>query len=388
MNKLPVTFVVLLFLLVSKQLLATDSIKPPIVDSPPVAKLKTLLQSDDKFRQLLQSALANVKPLEGGQANPWHGKSELDLYRFLNEWFYFLPTKENGLDKIMHFSLLYYRNPQGLEFINQDPGRSWALHFVEQRGKYLDSQASLAGVDQWLNDSSINNQEFVVPEGGYTSFNDYFIRDLKPGRRPIDGVDDKLVVVAPADCIINMINNELTASSDIPMKGKMALNISKLLGDSKFAEKFVGGSAYACFLMPDNYHHYHSPVSGLVVESNNKVGHKLFGLDDLIGMVNKGNPGFNKDFSVFEDFKHGYLIINTESMGNVAMVPVGLQTVGSVVFKDKFKGIESSKAVPIAKGEAVGHFAYGGSTVLLIFEKGMFNSLSVKQGQQIGVARH
>ena len=70
------------------------------------------------------------------------------------------------------------------------------------------------------------------------------------------------------------------------------------------------------------------------------------------------------------------------------MVPVGLQTVGSVVFRDKFKAINADQPVEINKGEAVGHFAYGGSTVLLIFEKGKFNAVSVKQGQQIGIAGH
>ena len=121
--------------------------------------------------------------------------------------------------------------------------------------------------------------------------------------------------------------------------------------------------------MPENYHHYHSPVAGTVVEARDTVGNKLFGLEDLIDMVNQGNPGYNRDFSVFEDFKHGYLVIQTEKMGKVAMVPVGLQTVGSVVFRDKFKAVNTDQPVAINKGEAVGHFAYGGSTVLLILRK-------------------
>ena len=37
------------------------------------------------------------------------------------------------------------------------------------------------------------------------------------------------------------------------------------------------------------------------------------------------------------------------------------------------------------KGEKPGHFTYGGSWVTLLFEKGRFNSVSVQQGQQIGI---
>ena len=380
-------FVFLLFTC-ANSVMADDRMNHAAQESPPVAKLKILLADDEKFRLNLESAIANVKPLPGNQPNPWEGKSIEDLYAFLNEWFYFLPNKENGLDRIMEFSLLYYKNPQGLAFINQQPGRSWALQFVEERGRFLDSIASLDGVKQWLEDSSINNEEFVVPADGYKSFNDYFVRDIKPGRRPVDSLENDSVVVSPADCIVNLINNEITAESGIALKGNMTLNISTLLGGSEFAQKFIGGSAYACFLMPDNYHHYHSPVAGTVVEASDSIGNKLFGSADLIGMVNRGNPGYNQDFSVFEEFKHGYLIIETESLGSVAMIPVGLQTVGSVVFRDKFKKVAALSPVAIKKGEEVGHFAYGGSTVLLIFEKGKFNSLSVKQGQQIGIAGH
>ena len=129
-------------------------------------------------------------------------------------------------------------------------------------------------------------------------------------------------------------------------------------------------------------------LAGTVLESSDNVGNRLFGLEDLIDIVNQGNPVYNKDFSVFEDFKHGYLIIQTESMGKVAMVQVGLQTVDFVVFSHNFKVVNTGQPVKINKCEAVGYFAYGGSTVLLIFKKGKVNALSGKQGQQIGVVGH
>ena len=356
------------------------------IDSPPVMELKELLKENAEASSWLEKALEEAKELPDGSSNPWRDKSFEDVFAFLNGWYYFLPEKHNGLDKIMEFSLLYFQNPYGLKFINQEPGLSWSKRFVEHRGKYLDSKDSLAGVDLWMNDKSISNDDFVEPEGGYQSFNEYFVRELKPGRRPVSAKGDGSIITSPADCIIARIANQLEAESSIPTKGKMSLNLSQLLDGSEYAQKFIGGSAYSCFLMPDNYHHYHSPVEGKVVESSEHVGSKLFGIPDLIDMVNKGDPGHNKDFSVFEDFKHGYLIIETLSLGYVAMVPIGLQTVGSVVFEEKFKNVSEGAIRKIDKGEKVGHFAYGGSTVLLFFEKGRFNALSVKQGQRIGHA--
>ncbi len=56
----------------------------------------------------------------------------------------------------------------------------------------------------------------------------------------------------------------------------------------------------------------------------------------------------------------------------------------SVVFESDYKKVTSEKPMKIHKGEKLGHFAYGGSTVLLIFEKGKLNSITVEQGQRIG----
>ena len=89
----------------------------------------------------------------------------------------------------------------------------------------------------------------------------------------------------------------------------------------------------------------------------------------MLDMINNGNPGYNKDYSIFENFRHGYFIMETTDFGMIAMVPIGLQTVGSVVFEEDYKKVTSEHPKTIYKGERLGHFAYGGSTVLLIFEK-------------------
>ena len=75
-----------------------------------------------------------------------------------------------------------------------------------------------------------------------------------------------------------MIANELELDTEIPTKGRMTMSLNSLLDNSKYAENFIGGSALAIFLMPDNYHHYHSPTTGKIVESNESVGNRLFGM--------------------------------------------------------------------------------------------------------------
>ncbi len=357
-------------------------------DSPPVEKLKEIYSENEDFQIVVKDMFENLQDLPDGTANPWREKGIEDLYSFLNDWFYFLPNSTNGLDRIIEFSMLYYHNPHGMKFVLEEPGYSWSLQFIEQRGEFMDSPDSAKGIAAWLKDKSIKHEDFEMPIGGFTSFNDFFTRSLKPGARRIDGIEDNAVVVSPADGTINMINNDLKLDTQIPTKGRMTLNLNALLGNSQYAKEFVGGTALAVFLKPDNYHHYHAPVTGIVVESEEEVGDRLFGMTDIPDMINNGNVAYNKDYSVFENFKHGYLIINTEDFGYVGMIPIGLQTIGSVVFEDHLKHVSNKAPLKIYKGDKVGHFAYGGSTVLLIFQKGIFSAMNIQQGQQIGLLGH
>ncbi len=356
-------------------------------DSPPVAEFKRLYASHNDFKQVVDLMFDNVHPLADGSENPWSGKTADDLYPFLNEWFFFLPNTHDGLDRIAKFSFLFYKNPYGEKFILEEPGKSWSLLFVEERGKYMDSPESTANLDVWLSDDSLGNEDFVLPPEGFKSFNEFFTRNLKPGARHVDDVGNDSIVSSPADGVVNMIANDLGMDTEIPTKGTMTLSLTRLLDHSKYSENFIGGTALAVFLMPDNYHHYHAPVSGVVVESKENVGDRLFGMPDLLGMVNEGNPGYGKDYSVIQDFRHGYFIIKTDRFGLVAMVPIGLQTVGSVVFEEKFREVGPESAQQVYRGEKLGHFAYGGSTVLLMFEKGRMAAVSVQQGQRIGKMR-
>ena len=357
-------------------------------DSPPVKQLKTLYNDYKEFKKTVDLMFKHVHDLPDGTVNPWKNKNINDLSEFLNEWFYFLPNTHNGLDRILKFTFLYYKNPNGMKFILQEPGLSWTKSFVEERGKFMDSPMSAKIIEEWLSDKLLGNEDFVLPSEGFKSFNEFFKRDLKPGARPITAVADNSILVSPADGVINMIANELQLDSEIPTKGRMTMSLNALLNNSKYAKNFIGGSAMAVFLMPDNYHHYHAPISGSIVESNEDVGDRYFGMPNILDMINNGNVGYNKDYSVFENFRHGYFIIKTESYGYVAMIPIGLQTVGSVVFEDEYKNVHDKKPIAIYKGEKLGHFAYGGSTVLLIFEKNKLSSLSVQKGQRIGKLTH
>jgi phosphatidylserine decarboxylase len=342
-----------------------------VADVKPVKELRKIYQSDAEFRKLVDLMFQNVHETPEGKPNPWLGKNFDHLCAFFNEWYYFLPTTLNGLRYIRGFQIIYYKNKYGLQFVKEEPGRSWLKRFSLARGQYMDSKESVKSIPTWKKAPGINMKEYIVPPGGFKSFNHFFIRDIKPGARPINSPEDDSVIVAPADCLIEILDHKLTAGSEIPLKGHLQLNVKNLLNQSKLADRFVGGTAVRCILEPTYYHHFHSPVTGIMVESDENV------------------PGLyydsREDFSVFEHFHRGYYIIKTKKYGHVAMIPVGLATVSSVTFEDKYKRVTPRAPVPVRKGEKLGHFAYGGSLVILLFEPQRFTFIKTLQGQRIGV---
>jgi phosphatidylserine decarboxylase len=176
------------------------------------------------------------------------------------------------------------------------------------------------------------------------------------------------------------------ANTLIPTKFRQALNIYDMLDGSQYAERFIGGTALSCVLMPNTYHHYHSPVGGHVVEAK-IIEDAFYGIDNFPDWApSTGNVGYyGSDFSEFEDFQRGYFIVDTGRYGHVAMVAVGLNTISSIVFNPKFDNV--TKPVPVRRGEELGNFLYGGSLFVMIFEPGRYKSgaIKVRLGNQIGI---
>jgi phosphatidylserine decarboxylase len=186
---------------------------------------------------------------------------------------------------------------------------------------------------------------------------------------------------------MNSVPQKITGiSSPIQTKFNQALNIVEMLDGSKYAEKFIGGTALSCVLMPNTYHHYHSPVHGEAVESR-IIDDPYNGYDNFPDWVPaSGNVGYyGAEFNQFEDFKRGYFIVDTKKFGHVAMVAVGLNTISSIVFEERFQNI--TKPVPVKRGEELGHFLYGGSLFIMVFEPGRYKSdaIQVRLGNQIGL---
>lgn len=394
---------ILLFIYVSAH--ANNNSYDPVIKS-----LDTLYKSNANFRTTVDNALKSaIPPLNGWSADPvdpsklyiWSDKKFEDLLNFFQSWLSFVPDPENGM---MYYELLYglcYKNVSALDFVSTEPGLGWTKRFVDARGKYMDSKASIDNhketMGKWKASMGKDWYSFQPPNDttkgfyGYTTFNEFFIRNVKPGVRPISDSANGSVLCAPADGLTNVINENLSTTSKIHTKYNEYLNVDQLLAGSKYAQYFLGGTATGTVLLPYNYHHYHSPVAGTVVEAKNldSIGGVYFGMDgQFFTYLNNGNVGgYLSDYGVFGIYHRGYYIIKTDKYGYIGMIPVGLDDISSINFEAKFSPSEVAKkgAVPVKKGEKLGHFAYGGSTVILLFEPGVLSGISLNQGAQLSI---
>lgn len=368
-----------------------------------------------------------------GKGNPWSGNITTDglilqMARFFADWCTFLPDvsgdQDNGLAYIQEFAWFYYRNLAAQHFVQGympggyrplETGLVFTRMFSEERGAFMNSAASADKVAEWVADPRIEISDYQEVNGDgydYGSWNDFFSRQIKMDEstqtipsRPVTMPERDYVVSSPTDCIMNPLLQVLSSESgarrtfiDSPLAAdtlldvkSVPINVMDLLGNAsdEIKQSFVGGTGLSCVLMPNTYHHFHTPVSGEVVHAE-IIESGTFGYIDWPRWVpadgNLGQAG--TDFSQFNAFQRGVVIIEVtyenvngdEVSGYVASVPVGLDTIGSVVLDADIKpGAEVKRGYT-----RLGNFFYGGSLNILLFSKGLATgAVQTRLGNQI-----
>jgi phosphatidylserine decarboxylase len=204
----------------------------------------------------------------------------------------------------------------------------------------------------------------------YPSIGHFFTRNLKEGVRPIEGE-----IVSPVDGVLRNFG-VITGGLLEQVKGR-DYSVESFLGSADLAKHFEGGVYFNLYLSPQDYHHVHSPVSGMVIRSTHVPG-RLWPVNDW-SMSNIENL-----FSVNERI---LTVIDSAAAGRVAVVMVGATNVGkmSVTYDAFISNNLSTREIehreydpgrPIKAGERLGTF-HMGSTVVMLFEKGKIDFANV-----------
>lgn len=242
-------------------------------------------------------------------------------------------------------------------------------------GCFLSLRISKILIKPFVKRHNINMDDYE--DKNYTSFNDFFIRKIKKDKRIPS--HDKNHLISPCDGMLSVYQ----ISDKLIFKVKNSFyNVHSLLRNDNYAKKFNNGVALIFRLTPSNYHRYVFIDDGVI-------------LDDykIKGIFHSVNPIAYENFKVFTENERNCTYLETKNFGYVMQVEIGALLVG------KIKNVK--KTGSFKKGEEKGYFMYGGSTVILLFEKDaviidkkyqknteLGFELSVKQGKKIGKKRN
>jgi phosphatidylserine decarboxylase len=195
----------------------------------------------------------------------------------------------------------------------------------------------------------VDPQEFLDPISSYASFNDFFIRKLKPSARPIATGHD--VAILPADARY-LFYPRIDEADGFLVKGKK-FTLDELLQDKLLAERYQKGAMVIARLCPTDYHRFHFPCSCL--PGNPRI---------LEGNLESVNPlALRKNIQILAENKRCITSLQTKNFGQVLYIEVGATFVGGI-----FQTFTPSE--PYAKGDEKGYFSFGGSSLILLFEPG------------------
>ncbi len=245
------------------------------------------------------------------------------------------PGKEEGAA----LRFLYRTVPgRGVLKVLTRPGISRAA------GRFLDAPASRLLIVPFARKHAICLSDYL-PER-YTCFNDFFCRSVRPELRPLPA--DPELLIAPCDGMLTVYS--LSGETILPVK-QSRYTLGELLHGDRAAMRFTDGTALVFRLCVNHYHRF------CYVDDGSK-GANIF----LPGVLHTVRPIALEQVPVFVRNSREYTLMETERFGTVCQIEVGALLVGKIV--------NLHGAGPIRRGTEKGRFLYGGSTVILLLEKG------------------
>ena len=241
---------------------------------------------------------------------------------------------------------LAYGNPGGRFFV-------WLLarraFFSQWYGYKMRKPESALKILPFIAKYDIDADEFAKSPFDYKTFNEFFYRALKPEARPIAA--GERVAVFPADARHLAFQN-IQAAAGFYVKGAK-FSFEELLGNAQDAEKFAGGAMLISRLCPVDYHRFHFPVGGIPGEPR-LINGWLYSVSPV---------ALRRRLRYLIENKRVVTLVESPEFGTVGMVEVGATNVGSIQ-----QSFMPGRAVK--KGEEKGLFAFGGSCVITLFQRG------------------
>lgn len=206
--------------------------------------------------------------------------------------------------------------------------------------------ASVKQIAPFIKTFKMDPSEFLDDPSSFTSFNDFFIRKLKPSARPI--APGKNVAVIPADGRY-WFYPRYDQADDIIVKGER-FDLATLLDDATLASQYAQGAMVIARLCPTDYHRFHFPCD-CIPGKTRLINGWLYSVNPL---------AIKKDIEIFTQNKRTLCELQTEQFGKVLFLEIGATCVGAI-----HQTYTPNKFYP--KGAEKGYFSFGASSLILLF---------------------
>jgi len=210
-------------------------------------------------------------------------------------------------------------------------------------GLFMDRGVSKRIIPSFIRNNNVCLKDYKKKE--YTSFNDFFTREVKEGCRPIS--ENTSEVIAPCDGKLTVYS--ITTDSLFEIKNSV-YSVGCLLQDKELAEEFIDGQCLIFRLMPEDYHRYCYIDNG-----------KILSQKKIKGVLHTVRPIAYPRYNIYTQNSREYAVLQTKNFGKVIQMEVGALFVGRIV--------NHVKEEAFLRGEEKGMFEFGGSTIVMLFQK-------------------
>ena len=215
-----------------------------------------------------------------------------------------------------------------------------------------------------LYDVRLDEVQGRVPDD-FATFNDFFIRELAHGARPVD--PNPRAIVSPVDGTLSQAG-ALRGNRILQAKGIDYTLEDLLAADIGRAREFAGGVFATIYLAPYNYHRVHAPVDGELVAAHYIPG-DLFSVNSRTAALVPGLFSRNERLNLH--FRTAF--------GPAVVVLVGALNVGSIStswsgeIRPRKTGVVetvdlSAASREVGRGDLLGWFNMGSTVILLLPE--------------------
>ncbi|KAH6904063.1 phosphatidylserine decarboxylase [Coprinopsis sp. MPI-PUGE-AT-0042] len=371
---------------------------------PVLQELKTMIESDGDmfmgFNRMFENA--TTQPLFGlpssGQGSvkgyedmlalmnqvlteaPFYGALGPPFYMILYEamntqggFTAFVTDKVNAqFKKVFDTWAEFLNSPESASVLTSDPGGWFSAEALTAMSEDFDG----------LPFQRIFVSDPDAPYWGFKSWDDFFVRQLRPEVRVVELPDQPNVISAACESRFYNQQSDVKEADQFWIKGE-PYSLRHMLNNDETVSQFIGGSIFQGFLQVTGYHRWHAPVDGVIKKIVTVPGTYFAQSPALIGVPSSSNP-FLSSLSFITSLTARQLIFiesSNPSIGLMCFIAIGMTEVSTCEATVKV-------GQTVKRGDELGMFHFGGSSHCLVFRpeaKIQWDSSTIVDGELVKV---